>query len=158
MQTKHHRIMTISAVGGLLVMLIVVVGSIWMGRSARQDTEQAVVTVSLFYLDELAGRREQVVEDNLNQNIQLIHTAIDLLTEDDLRDEAHLREYQSRMKSLFRLKRFAFVDREGLVYTASGTMTDIGQYQFDCQTITGPEISIKNESSCHRRAGGLHPV
>jgi len=39
----------------------------WMGAHARQDTEEAVRSVSLLYLDELAGRREQVVEDNLQE-------------------------------------------------------------------------------------------
>jgi hypothetical protein len=36
-----------------------------MGRTAGRDTEQAVRSVSLLYPDELADRREQVVENNL---------------------------------------------------------------------------------------------
>ena len=61
-----------------------------MGSRARRDTEEAVRSVSLLYLDELAGRREQVVEDNLREKIQTIRVAIDLMTDEDTSDKAHL--------------------------------------------------------------------
>ena len=48
------------------------------------------------------------------------------------------------MKRLFKLERFAFVDTEGLIYTSTGTQSDIDEYRFDRDSITGPEISIKN--------------
>ena len=51
--------------GTVAVILILVIGTIWTGDRARQDTEESVRTVSLLYLDELAGRREQVVSANL---------------------------------------------------------------------------------------------
>ena len=62
----------------------------WMGSRARRDTEEAVRSVSLLYLDELAGRREQVVEDNFQEKIQTIRVAIDLMTDEDTSDKAHL--------------------------------------------------------------------
>ena len=61
-----------------------------MGSRARRDTEEAVRSVSLLYLDELAGRREQVVEDNFQEKIQTIRVAIDLMTDEDTSDKAHL--------------------------------------------------------------------
>ena len=60
-----NRAFQIAAIGVILIALILVVGSLWMGRSARESTEEAVHTVSLFYLNELADRREQVVASNL---------------------------------------------------------------------------------------------
>ena len=51
-----------------------------MGSNARNDTESAVRSVSLLYLDELAGRREQVVSANMQEKINVIHTALDLMT------------------------------------------------------------------------------
>ena len=79
-----------------------------MGYNAKRDTEDAVRSVSLLYLDELAGRREQVVEKNLQEKIQTIRVAIELMTEEDLSDKAHLETYQSRMKKLYHLDKFAF--------------------------------------------------
>lgn len=110
---------------------ILILGTLWMGQSARRDTEAAVRSVSLLYLDELAGRREQVVEDNLNDNINVIHMAIGQMTDSDLSDLTHLQAYQARMKELFHLEKFAFVDGDGLIYTALGTQDDIDRYPFD---------------------------
>lgn len=136
--------MWMTVLGGALVVVILIFGTIWMSNNAHQDTEKAVRAVSYLYMDELAGRREQVVANNLNDNINRIQIAIGLMTEEDLSDFAHLQAYQARMKLLFQLEKFAFVDSDGLIYTALGTQTDIDQYQFDYRTIIEPEISIAN--------------
>ena len=79
----------VTASGIIVVMLVLVLGTIWTGRSTNRDTQRAVRTVSLLYLDELAGRREQVVAENLKDRIIDMRTALDLMTEHDLRDEQH---------------------------------------------------------------------
>jgi len=101
----------ITAIGALLVMIILVFGTVWMGNSARRDTETAVRSVSMLYLDELAGRREQVVSNNLRERIRDTQTAVSLLTPDDLSSEKKLRDYQAHMKQLYNLEKFAFVSR-----------------------------------------------
>ena len=138
----NKHITTIVLIGSVVLALVLVAGTIWMGQSAKKDTEEAVRSVSLLYLDELAGRREQVVEKNLEDKIKTIRVAIDLLTPEDLSDKAHLEAYQTRMKRLYTLERFAFVDTEGLIYTATGTETNIAEYSFDYRTLSEPEISI----------------
>ncbi len=155
---KHNGIMWMALLGGILVAIILVFGTLWTGRTARRDTEAAVRSVSLLYLDELAGRREQVVEDNLADNINVIHIAIGMMTEEDLSDAQHLQAYQARMKLLFNLERFAFVDDKGLIYTALGTQTDIDQYAFDYHAISEPEISIKNLESQDKKVVIAVPI
>ena len=54
---KRGSIITIGICGGLIVLLIFVFGSMWMGQGAQRDTDEAVHKVSLLYLDELADRR-----------------------------------------------------------------------------------------------------
>ena len=145
---NREKTTTLTAIlGGVVLVLILVFGSIWTGRSARTDTESAVRSVSLLYLDELAGRREQVVAGNMQEKIDVIKTALEMMTEDDLSDPEHLQAYQAKMKKLFVLEKFAFVDTDGLIYTSLGTQTDIDQYQFDYLALEGPEISIKNLES-----------
>ncbi|MBR1584032.1 MAG: response regulator [Clostridia bacterium] len=144
MKVKRSKTVMIAVIGGVIVMLILVLGTIWMGQSARQDTEEAVRSVSLLYLDELAGRREQVVESNLQDKIKNIYVAISLMEAEDLSDIGHLQAYQARMKQLYSLEKFAFVDTNGLIYTSLGTQSNIDDYSFDYRTITGPEISILN--------------
>ena len=158
MEKRKSQVTLISILGGLIVMAILVIGTFWMGQSARRDSEQAVRSVSLLYLDELSGRREQVVADNLRDKISDIETALELMTEEDLSDLDHLQAYQAKMKRLFVLEKFAFIDETGLIYTSLGPQTDIAQYQFDYLTLSGPEISIKNLESADRKVIIALPV
>ena len=56
--TNTKNIMTVAIVGSIIVALILIIGTVWTGKSTSRDTEKAVRNVSLLYLDELAGRRE----------------------------------------------------------------------------------------------------
>ena len=140
-QMKKNRTATIITIGSALLALILILWTIWNGRSARRDTDEAVRSVSYLYLDELAGRREQVVENNLNEKANTIEVAIGLMGEEDLSDKEHMQAYQTRMKKLLRLDKFAFVDDDGLIYTSTGYQDKIDEYAFDYRTISGPEIS-----------------
>ena len=155
-QTKKTT--RIAVAGSIIVLAIMIFGTLFTGRSARRDATEAVRSVSLLYLDELAGRREQVVEDNLSDNINVIGIAIDLMTSDDLSDLAHMQDYQAKMKSLFDLERFAFVDENGLIYTALGTRGEIGLYSFDYESLSEPEVSIKNLDSTEKKVVIAVPI
>ena len=149
---------TIAFIGVAIVMLVLVLTTIWMGRSAGKDTEKAVRSVSLLYLDELAGRREQVIAENLQDRISDMKTALDLMTEEDLQDEAHRQAYQIKMKALFGLEKFAFVDTEGLIYTSVGVQDNIDEYNFDHLQLSETEISVKNLKSAEKKVIIAMPV
>ena len=74
---------------------------------ARKDTESAVRSVSLLYLDELAGRREQVVASTLEDYMGDMDVALGLMESDDISSVKSLQSYQSRMKQLYSLEKFA---------------------------------------------------
>ena len=158
MENIKKRTIVFVTVCSILIGALLVFGTLWMGSSSKKDTDKAVRTVSLLYLDELAGRREQVVENNLQGNINTIRVAMDLLTEEDLSDKAHLEAYQSRMKKLYELEKFAFVDTEGLIYTSVGTQTNIDEYDFDYKTISEPEISVFNLNTPEKKVVIAVPV
>ncbi|MEE3422062.1 MAG: response regulator [Succinimonas sp.] len=156
---KTTRTALITILGCVLLALILIGGTIQTGSSAHKDTADAVRSVSLMYLDELAGRREQVVEEKLNDNIKVINIAVELIESEDLNDLDHMRAYQRDMKKLFKLKRFAFVDEDSMVYTADeGIQNDIKEYSFDPVTIVKPEISIKNEKSLDKQVVIAVPI
>ena len=113
----------------IIVALLLIAGTFWIGRSA---------------LEELAGRREQVLDSALNDYIGDLDIAVGLLTGEDLSSIENLQAYQLRMKQLYGLEKFAFVNEEGLIYTSRGTRTDIDRYAFDYKTLANPEISIKS--------------
>ena len=154
---KFYNTRTI-VIGVIIIAVILIGGTLLTGRSAGRDTEDAVRSVSLLYLDELAGRREQVVASNLRSSVSNTESAIMLLTPDDLSDTAHLQAFQARMKLLYGLDKFAFVDSEGLIYTSSGTQNDIDSYQIDYASIKEPEISIKDPASGDKKVIIAVPV
>ena len=143
---------------GLLIMVLLVLLTLWVGQGTRKDTDSAVRTVSILYLDELAGRREQVVGNNLQNSIRTIHVAIELLSDEDLSDKAHLEAYQLRMKKLYELEKFAFVDTDGLIYTSVGTQNNIDDYGFDYKTISDAEIFVLNLNSTDKKVIIAVPV
>lgn len=142
--SKNSKTTRIAVIGSLIIALIMVLGTIWVIQNAQRDTEKAVRSVSVLYLDELAGRREQVVENNLQNKIRDLRTAVSLMTEEDLSDMEHLQAYQARMKKLYVLDKFAFIDDDGLIYTSLGTQDNIDEYAIDYLNISEPEITIFN--------------
>ena len=66
--TRNKSTVTVAVIGGIIFILVLTVGTILTGLMATNDTTKAVEAVSLFYLDELAGRREEVVSANLSKN------------------------------------------------------------------------------------------
>ena len=80
------------------------------------------------------------------------------MTEEDLSDKAHLEAYQTRMKQLYKLDKFAFVDTEGLIYTSTGTQDNIDEYSFDYRMLSEPEISILHPDSADKRVVIAVPV
>ena len=151
MGIRKNKTTRIAVIGGIALALFLVFGTIWVGRGARTDTESAVRSVSLLYLDELAGRREQVVAANMQEKINVINTALELMTEEDLSDDAHLQAYQMRIKRLFHLDRFAFVGADGLVYTSAGPRDEIDQYHLDLKSLNGPEILVENLNDADKK-------
>ena len=155
---QRNVLKTIYLVGGILVILIIVFGTILMSRRASADTEEAVKKVSHLYLDELAGRREQVIKNNMNIKISDMQVAVGLMSDVDKSDVPHLQEYQARMKKLYKLEKFAFIDSNGLIYTALGTQDNIDDYSFDYKNISEPEISILNLNSLDKKVVIAYPV
>ena len=114
MEHKRRNTLAVTLIGSIVILMILTMGTIWTGKRANEDTEEAVRSVSLLYLDELAGRREKVVAGNISDTINKMQTALNLMEPADLSDKSHLEAYQAKMKQFFRLERFAFIDTEGL--------------------------------------------
>ncbi|MBQ3322586.1 MAG: response regulator [Firmicutes bacterium] len=157
MELGKHKLL-ISIITGAIVLAILITGTIWMAHSAKRDTEQAVQSVSMFYLDELAGRREQVVAANLQDSIETIRIAVSQMNSEDLSDEAHRQAYQKRIKELYHLDRFAFVGESGTVYLSTGPVNEISQYRFDYKNMTEPDISVKNPEEKEKKVVIAVPI
>ena len=154
----NRIIMSLLIMGGVIVAGILIIGMLLTGRKASEDTNAAVRNVSLLYLDELAGRREQVVESVLNDYTMNIDIALGLLEKGDLSSTDSFQSYQARMKQLYGFEKFAFVDTNGLIYTSRGRRTDIDTYAFDYNNLSEPEISLKNVNGKNKKVIIAVPV
>ncbi len=157
-QGKKSGLLQAAILGSIVIAAVMIIGTIYLGKSARRDTERAVRNVSYLYLEELAGRREQVVASALDGYIRDLDVAIGLLEKEDLSDTEHLQAYQAKMKQLYSLEKFAFVDENRLIYTSRGTRTDIDEYAFDPLELSGPDISLKNEDKEDKKVIVAAPV
>ena len=79
--------------GGILVLLLIIVSTIWNVQSAQKQTQAVAESVSDFYVEELANRRVTIISDALKQNFQYMNNALDAITKDDLQSITSLRNY-----------------------------------------------------------------
>ncbi len=155
---ENKNTITLTIIGGILFVLIMVIGTIWTGRKASSDSLAAVRKVSLLFMEEMTSRREQVVASTLSDYIKDMDVAIGMISNEDLSSQESLQNYQTRMKQLYDLEKFAFVDETGIIHTSRGTRTDIDSYAFDYKTISSAEISIRELSSGHKKIVIAVPV
>jgi len=148
---RNKKKVRYAVIFGIIAAVALVLATLWIGRKATQSTEEAVHTVSRFYLQELAARRQRVVASNLNKSIKHIEDAVELMTSENLSDMAHLQSFLERVKKVYMLDRFAFVDTQGLIYTSTGTQNNIKEYGFDYVNLTAPSVSIKDLHSDHKK-------
>ncbi len=130
--------------GGIVIAAILLITTIWVSNSARVGTDQAVNRVSGFYLEELAGRRAQVVSEELKNNFSYIENALAIMDESHLKSQETLRRFLGRVKKLYGVNRFALVDENGIVYTEHSTTSGLSRYGFLSEEVTEPVISTAN--------------
>ncbi len=130
--------------GGITIAAILLVTMIWVSGSARVGTDEAVNRVSQFYLEELAGRRQQVVSQELKNHFSYMEKAIETLKKTDLESQEALREFLGTLKNLYQVEKFALVDENGIVYTENSTTSGLSRYSFLSGDLTEPVISTGN--------------
>ncbi len=91
---NHNVIVSTALIGCVIVAAILILGTFTLGNIAGKDTQEAVRNVSLLYLSELAGRREQVVSAFLDDYIKDMDTALGMIDSSDLESKESLERYQ----------------------------------------------------------------
>lgn len=127
--------------GGILVLLLIIVSTVWNVQSAQKQTQDVAESVSDFYVEELANRRVTIISDALKQNFQYMYNAVDSITKDDLKSIDSLRHYLGRIRRLYGVEKFSFVDQDGLVYTAHSTTTGKSRYPFLAEGLFEPLVT-----------------
>ena len=141
---QRQRTVASAIWGGAVVAVILLITTIWTSTAARTSTNQAVAQVSEFYLEELAGRRAQVVSEELNNHFNYIDNALAVLDGTDLESQDTLRRFLGRVKQLYGVNKFALVDENGIVYTQHSTTSGLSRYPFLAQEVTEPVITMSS--------------
>jgi len=116
--------------GAVIVVLIVAAATLWMSAGARKATDDAVEKVSEFYMEELAGRRSQVVTRFFETKADQMERALALMSQEDLSSLEALRSFIGRVEALYGLELFAVADEDKVVYTEHTTYMGGSRYAF----------------------------
>jgi len=130
--------------GGIIIMAILLLTTIWVLKGAQESTNQAVGKVSKFYLEELAGRRARDVSQKLQNDFAYMEYAIDILEASDLESQEALRKFLGKIETLYGVEKFALADENGTVYTEHSTTSGLTRYGFLSEELKEPVISISN--------------
>ena len=76
--------------GGVIIAVVLLLTTFWVSGRARAGTRRAVSRVSEFYLQELAGRRAQVISDELERHFTYIKNAMNMIEDSDLESQESL--------------------------------------------------------------------
>jgi len=141
---KVRQTITFAVWGGMFIAALLLVTTIWVSNGARVGTNQAVNRVSEFYLEELAGRRAQVVSEELKNNVAYMENTLNIMEASDLESQESLRTFLGKVKKLYDVDKFALVDENGIVYTQHSTTSGLSRYHFLSEELTEPVISTLN--------------
>ena len=141
-EKQRKQTIVFAIVGGIMIAAILLITTVWVSGSARVGTRQAVDRVSEFYLEELAGRRAQVVSEELTNNFLQMERALQVIEKSDLESQEALRSFLRKEKKLYGVDKFVLVDENGMVYTEHSTSSGISKYEFLSEELKEPVIRI----------------
>ena len=124
------RLLTQVVIGGLLAMAVIVATTLWTSSGARKAADSAGDKVSEFYLQELAGRRSQLVTQVIDTEFNQMRRALELMSDEDLSSQESLRTFIGRVETLCDLNLFAVVDEDDVVYSRFATYMGGSRYDF----------------------------
>ncbi len=157
-ETNKKQTIAFVTWGGILIAAILLITTIWVLGSARVGTEQAVSRVSEFYMEELAGRRVQVVSEELKNYFTYMENAVSVLEDRDLQSQETLRSFLGKARKLYGVDKFALADENGMVYTDHTTVSGHRRYEFLSEDLKKPLIYTSNLYGAKKRVILAAPV
>ena len=142
---KDKSTTSMAIVGGAIIAVLLILSTLWINRSEQSGTNAAVQSVSALYLRELTDRREQGINSRIKDRIDDIKTALKILTPADFQSVETLSAFLNRMKIIYGVEEFAFIDKNGAVITSKGIVQNSADYFFVNEMIAEPKIFTKNK-------------
>ena len=99
-----------AAIGSVLIALILITSTIWASNQTVYSTNDAVSTVSSFYLEAMADHNAKTITNLIDSNFSQMEKAISVINDEGIETQEELRTSLGKIKSLLSLSRFALVD------------------------------------------------
>ncbi|MBO7353209.1 MAG: hypothetical protein J6U61_03005, partial [Lachnospiraceae bacterium] len=129
--------------GSLLLITIIIVSMLRTYRQTVSVTNEAVSSVSSFYLEAMADRRAKTITNLINNNFEYMRKALSFIEEESIESQEDLRASLGKVKTLLSLNRFALVDEDDIVYTQYTTYTGGSRHDFlRSDSLNSQSISI----------------
>ncbi len=139
--SQRKRAVVYAVLCGGLIAAVFLLSTLWVSNGASTGTNEAVNRVSEFYLEELAGRRAQVVSEELKNHFDYIENSLKIIESSDLESQEALRAFLGKVKKLYGVDKFAVIDENGIVYTEHSTTSGLSRYPFLSGELEGPTVS-----------------
>ncbi len=119
-----------AAIGSILIIATLILNTIWTSKQTVSATEEAVSSVSSFYLEAMADRRAKTITNLISNNFDQMEKALIIFEDERIETQDDLRDLIGKTKSLLSLSRFALVDEDNIVYTQYTTYTGGSRHEF----------------------------
>lgn len=141
---KEKSTIPIAVVGGAIIAVLLIFSTLWINKSNLNSISLAVHSAGEIYLREMTDRREQVLNTRINSRINNLRASLRALTPNDLKNLDSLKIFLDRMKILYSVDLFAFVDSNGRIFTPDGILSDTSDYFFANEVLNEPKIFTYN--------------
>ena len=129
-QITNRTFLLTAIIGSLLIIVMITSNAIWSSNQTLLQTEEAVLAVSNFYLENIADRRAQTVESRIDSEFSQMEKALDFIRDENIESQEELRTTLGKIRNLLSLNRFALVDQDDVVYTQYTTYTGKSRHEF----------------------------
>ena len=131
-------------IGIVFVTAVFALTSLWVTRSSRSSTSNAVNRVSEFFIEEFAHQRVLSISEEIRQNYSYIENALSQISEHDLESKENLRNYLRTIRMLYDIDTFSFVDENNIIYTSFSTSAVSSSFYFMKDEIKEPSLNTVN--------------
>ena len=118
---QNQKSFKLIAIGGIILATLLVLTGIWISRTTQLSTNEAVHSVSKFYLQELSARCKQVVESKMDNATLDLKNALSTIEDSDLQSQATLQNWLRKMEIICDTKEIGLIAKNGTAYTARNT-------------------------------------
>ncbi len=139
----NKKSVVIVAIGAIILAAVLICTGIWISRATQLSTNEAVHSVSQFYLQELAGRCRQVVESKMDNATLDLKNALSTIDSADLQSQESLQNWLRKMEIICDTKEIGLITKNGMVYTARNVQHVVERHYSQNVDDSSGEIVLK---------------